>query len=233
MTGSPALNTVLFDLDGTLVDTAPDLAATLNDLLAEQQQPSLPFADIRPHVSHGASALVSLGFRLDSHDSRFEPLRERFLALYQQRLTEQSRLFPGMADLLQALEQRRLNWGVVTNKPARFTEPLLAGLGLLERAACVVSGDSAEQRKPHPQPMLLACRQVGSTAQQCLYVGDAQRDIEAGQRAGMKTLVALFGYLGERDEPTQWQADGMIEEPAEILDWLIDFNNKRTTCLSR
>lgn len=210
----------LFDLDGTLVDTAPDLAATLNVLRTEQGLGALSFDVIRPHVSHGARAMVRVGFGIDEEDPRFAVLRERFLALYRERLTQDSRLFEGMEEVLSMLENRGVKWGVVTNKPGWLTDPLMADLGLTSRAACVISGDSTRNRKPHPEPLLHASALVGVAPEQCLYIGDAQRDIEAGRAAGMKTLVAMFGYLGEDDRPHEWDADGMIDDPLDILDWV-------------
>lgn len=214
------LRCLLFDLDGTLADTAPDLAHALNLLRAEHRMASLPFEAIRPFVSHGATALIKLGFTVTPDTEEFAALRERFLAIYRDCLSVHTRLFPGMADLLDALEGRGLKWGIVTNKPSWLTEPLVADLGLRKRAACVVSGDTTINRKPHPEPMLHACRAAGVTAHECLYVGDARRDIEAGRNAGMRTLVALFGYLGEADDPAEWAADGMIAQPGDILSWL-------------
>ncbi len=212
---------MLFDLDGTLADTAPDLAHALNGVRREQGLAALPFEDIRPVVSHGATALIRLGFELAPEEAAFEALHQRLLEIYHEQLTRHTRLFPGMAEVLEVLEARGLSWGVVTNKPAWLTEPLLAGLGLSKRAGCIVSGDSTANRKPHPEPMLQACRLLGmEQAYNCLYVGDAQRDIEAGRRAGMKTLVALFGYLEHDDRPQDWQADGLIQHPAEILHWV-------------
>jgi phosphoglycolate phosphatase len=216
---NPVLRCLLIDLDGTLVDTAPDLAATLNRLRAEHDLVPLPFATIRPHVSHGARALVRVGFGLGEDDTRFAALRERFLALYQEHLTQDSRLFAGMEELLAALEGRGIRWGIVTNKPAWLTEPLAAALGLTRRAACIVSGDSTPNRKPHPEPLLYASALAGVDPAACLYVGDARRDIEAGRAAGMKTLVALFGYLAEDDRPQDWGADGLINHPLDILPW--------------
>jgi phosphoglycolate phosphatase len=222
MAGAPAaIRTVLFDLDGTLLDTAPDLAAALNAVRTEQGQPPLPFEQIRPVVSHGGIALIELGFGLIRTDPAFEPLRQRLLAIYRDNLAVRTRLFPGMAALLAALEQRGLNWGVVTNKPGWLTDPLLSALGLYTRAACVVSGDTLEQRKPHPAPLLHACALAGSRPEQCVYVGDAQRDIEAGRNAGMHTLVALFGYLQPQDDPHAWAADAAVREPAGILEWIL------------
>ena len=211
---------LFFDLDGTLVDTAPDLAATLNALRAEHGRTPLDFAVIRPHVSHGARAMVRVGFGIGEEDARFAALRERFLALYRERLMVHSRLFTGMEELLAALETRGVKWGIVTNKPAWLTEPLTAGLGLAQRAACIVSGDSTRNRKPHPEPLLHACALAAVAPSHCLYVGDARRDIEAGRAAGMRTLVALFGYLGEDDRPHEWAADGFIDHPLDILPWL-------------
>jgi phosphoglycolate phosphatase len=214
------IRTVLFDLDGTLADTAPDLAYALNALLREQGRAPLPFEVIRPAVSHGATALVKLGFSLDPAEPLFAALRERLLSLYQQHLARETRLFPGMPELLVELERRGLHWGVVTNKPAFLTQPLMAALGLHARAACIVCGDTTANKKPHPEPMLHACRLAGSTAEQCLFVGDAERDIRAGRTAGMATLVALFGYISPEDQPQSWGADGLITEPAAVLPWL-------------
>ncbi|HHH36597.1 MAG TPA: HAD family hydrolase [Gammaproteobacteria bacterium] len=219
-TSTAAVEAVLFDLDGTLADTAPDLAHALNAVRAEQDLSPLPFEAIRPRVSHGATALIRLGFGLSPGDRDFEPLRQRLLAIYRDQLTRHTRLFPGMAGLLDELEGRAIPWGVVTNKPAWLTEPLLAGLGLAERAACIVSGDSTARRKPDPEPMLHASRLLERSPSACLYVGDARRDIEAGRRAGMRTLVALFGYLDADDRPADWQADGLVHHPAEILSWV-------------
>jgi phosphoglycolate phosphatase len=214
------IRTVLLDLDGTLLDTAPDLADALNAVLVEQGRPPLPFEHIRPVVSHGGIALIELGFRLEHSDPAFEPLRQRLLEIYRANLSARTRPFPGMPELLETIEARGLNWGVVTNKPGWLTDPLLQELKLFERAACVVSGDTLDERKPHPAPMLYACEQAGSTPEQCVYVGDAQRDIEAGNNAGMHTLVALFGYIQAEDDPYSWDADAAINSPGELLDWL-------------
>jgi len=217
---SADIRTVLFDLDGTLLDTAPDLAAALNTVLEENQREALPLESIRPAVSHGGIALIKLGFRLDPDDPRFDHLRQRLLEEYRENISRHTTLFPGMATLLHGIEQRGLNWGVVTNKPGWLTDPLLQDLQLYERAACVVSGDTLQERKPHPAPLLHACKLANSTPQQCLYVGDAQRDIEAGRNAGMYTMVALFGYFSKRDKPHSWGATHVIREPGELLAWL-------------
>jgi phosphoglycolate phosphatase len=213
------IRTVLFDLDGTLADTAPDLAHALNLLRAEEGRSALPYDTVRPIVSHGATALVRLGFGAVA-DAELERLRTRFLDHYRANLARHTRLFDGIPELLTELARRGLNWGIVTNKPAFLTEPLVGQLPLPAAPASVVSGDTANNRKPHPEPMLIACAQAGSRPAQCLYVGDAARDIEAGRRAGMKTLVALFGYISRDDRPEQWGADGLIRAPREVLDWL-------------
>ena len=214
------IRTVLFDLDGTLADTAPDLAYALNRLLAEHGKAALPYPAIRLVASHGAAALIELGFDVARTAREFAALRERFLELYGTHLARETRLFPGMAELLDAIAARGINWGIVTNKPAFLTEPLVDQLGLRQDVACVVSGDTTANRKPHPEPMLHACQLAGSRPHECLYIGDAARDIEAGKAAGMKTLVAMFGYIGPQDQPETWGADGLIRAPGDALDWL-------------
>lgn len=217
----PLSRCLLLDLDGTLADTAPDMTGALNALRAEHGLVALDPELVRPSVSHGARMLIRVGFGLLEDDLRFEPLRERFLELYAERVALESRLFPGMAEVLDEVEARGLCWGVVTNKPARFTRPLLAGLGLEARAACIVSGDTTARAKPHPEPLLHAARSLTQAPGSCLYVGDAERDIEAGRKAGMRTLVAAFGYLAATDRPQEWQPDGLVEHPRQILDWLV------------
>lgn len=214
------IRTILFDLDGTLLDTAPDLAAALNTVLEENRQPLLPLESIRRVVSHGGSALIKLGFKLQQDDPRFDPLRQRLLTVYRENISRHTTLFPGMDLLLRDIEQRGLNWGVVTNKPGWLTDPLMKDLQLYHRALCVISGDTLQHCKPHPAPLLHACQLANCRPGQCLYVGDAQRDIEAGRNAGMYTMVALFGYFTDQDQPHDWGATHMIEEPRELLAWL-------------
>lgn len=211
---------VLFDLDGTLLDTAPDMAYALNLLRAEQGRAPLPYEDIRPRVSDGSAGLIRLAFGLEPQAAEFEPLRRRFLDLYQAHLVRATRLFPGMEAVLRRLEETRIAWGVVTNKPAWLTDPLMRALGLWERAACVVSGDTTANRKPHPEPLEHACRLAATRPADCLYVGDARRDIEAGHRAAMHTLIAMFGYVGADTAPESWGADGMVGQPQELLEWI-------------
>ena len=215
-----SIRTVLFDLDGTLLDTAPDLADALNSVLLEKHRDPLPYEEIRGVVSHGGMALIRLGFGIGPSDPDFEPLRQRLLDIYLAHIANRTRPFPGMTELLDELELRGLNWGVVTNKPAWLTDPLLRQLALYDRAACVVSGDTLTERKPHAAPMLHACDQAGSRPAECVYVGDADRDIEAGKNAHMHTLVALFGYFMPDDRPLEWNADGSISHPLELLEWL-------------
>ncbi len=216
----PAIKTVLFDLDGTLADTAPDLAFALNQVLAENGRAPLPFAHIRPAVSHGGLALTRLGFGIEPEHPDFAPLRQRLLDIYRANIARETRLFPGMDELLNHIEENDMNWGVVTNKPVWLTEPLMDALDLRERAGCIVSGDTCNNRKPHPEPILHGCQLAGSEAQHCVYIGDAQRDIEAGRRAGMRTVVALFGYIADNDRPQDWGADVLHQSPAAIQTWL-------------
>ncbi len=211
---------VLFDLDGTLLDTAPDLAAALNRLRRERGAADLPLERIRPTVSHGSPGMLKLGFDLAPDDPGYAELNRRFLDLYREAIAVETVLFPGMAEVLAYLEVNGIRWGVVTNKPGFLTEPLLKALELGSRAACVVSGDTLSRRKPDPEPLLYACEQVGVAPARSLYVGDAERDMLAGNQAGMITLVAGFGYLGSEDRPADWGADGILERPDDLFGWL-------------
>jgi N-acetyl-D-muramate 6-phosphate phosphatase len=214
------IKAVLFDLDGTLIDTAPDLGHALN--LQRSRHGLAPLSDevIRPQASHGARGLLSLGFGIGADDPQFTPLREEFLQLYADNISRHSRPFDGVLDLLDQLENRGVAWGVVTNKPARFTQPLLSILDLAERAACIVSGDTCPQPKPHPCPLLYAAEEAGQKPEQCIYIGDAARDIEAAVAAHMPSLVAMWGYLDQTDQPQTWGAKDLIQTPAQILDYL-------------
>jgi len=211
---------ILFDLDGTLVDTAPDLAFALNTLLEQEGFSALPYDDIRPVASHGSPGLLSLGFGISSDDDNYRPLQERFIQLYRDNIARETTLFDGMDEVLSALEKAKISWGVVTNKPAFLTEPLLDLLNLTHRAACIVSADTTPFSKPHPAPMLHACEIIQHKPEHCLYIGDAKRDIEAGKNANMQTVTALYGYLSDQDDPDSWLADTVINHPRDILQWL-------------
>lgn len=214
------MQAVLFDLDGTLVDTAPDLGYALNLQRARHGLPFLADETIRPYASHGSRGLLEIGFGLFPDHASFESMRAEYLDLYTQVMTRAPVLFPGMADTLNQIEQHGLRWGIVTNKPRRFTVPIVAALQLQQRAAAVISGDDAPQPKPSPQTLLLACERMQIDPQSVLYIGDAERDVQAGNAAGMKTLVALFGYLGAADQPTQWGAHALIDTPLQTLDYI-------------
>lgn len=214
-----ALRAVLFDLDGTLLDTAPDLVRVLNQVRTEQGRDPLPWALARTQVSHGSSGLIRLGFP-DLAGDALEQLRLRLLDLYAAQLAEETRLFDGCQFVLDELAARQMRWGIVTNKPGFLTTPLLQALGLDHLAACVVSGDTLPQRKPHPAPLLHAAAELALHPGACLYVGDAERDVQSARAAGMPVLVARYGYLGPDDQPDSWQADGQIDTPHGIIQWL-------------
>jgi N-acetyl-D-muramate 6-phosphate phosphatase len=211
------VTTVLFDLDGTLVDTAPDLGYALNLQLMKYGKPTLTDADIRPFASHGSRGLLGLGFGLTPEDANFIAMRDEYLDFYESVLTRSPILFDGMRLSLDAIMVKGLSWGVVTNKPGRFTVPLLKSLQLYQEAICVISGDDAPKPKPSPETLLLACKQAKVSPKDCIYIGDAERDIQAGQAAGMKTVVAMYGYIDEADKPLEWGADELIITPRDIL----------------
>ena len=211
---------VLFDLDGTLADTAPDLAAAANRQRADRGLAPMTIEQLRPMASHGARGLIGRALGLAPGDADYEAARLEFLDYYEQALCVQTRLFAGMADTLGQLEAEGRRWGVVTNKARRFTDPLMELLGLHRRAACVVSGDTTPHAKPHPAPLLHALRACGVTAGQGVYVGDDRRDIEAGRAASMRTVIAAYGYLGDTALTDDWGADHSIDSPPALLDWL-------------
>ena len=216
-----AIKGVLFDLDGTLLDTAPDMVGALNTLRAEERLGPVPYAIARPHVSTGAIGLLKLAFPAHA-DQDVRRLHQRYLQIYADRLSTETLPFPGIEKLLVSLERSRLIWGVVTNKPASLTEPLLEALKLLHRCACVVSGDTLLERKPHPKPLLHALAQAGIDSNTAIYVGDASRDIEAGKAAGVTTVAVTYGYILPGDEPSGWGADMVIAHPDELLEYLLN-----------
>lgn len=213
-----ALRAVLFDLDGTLLDTAPDMVAALNTLLAEQLRAPLPYASVRNQVSHGSSRLVKVGFP-DVDTETFAALQKRYLEIYAGALSNETRLFEGMDWVLVDIARRGLRCGIVTNKPSWLTQPLLDQLGLTSRFACVVSGDTVSARKPDAMPMLHAAMLAGVAADSCLYVGDAERDVQAAHAAGMSALVATYGYLRPDEDWQAWGGDGSIRQPIDLLRW--------------
>ncbi len=216
----PPVDAVLLDLDGTLLDTAPDLIGSLNDLRTERELATLAAGELQPVVSHGSAPMIRRGFHLEASDHRFEDLRQRFLALYRDRLARETRAYPGMEEVLATLDARGIPWAVVTNKPGWLARPLLELLGYDRRAACVVTGECVARRKPNPYPIEEACRLMGIPPQRALVLGDAQRDVEAGRRAGCLTLVALFGYIIAEDRVAYWGAHGLLSRPEELFRWI-------------
>ncbi|HEX3396913.1 MAG TPA: HAD-IA family hydrolase [Steroidobacteraceae bacterium] len=213
------LRAVLFDLDGTLLDTAPDMVGALNALRQELQLTPLPYESIRSAVSHGASRVVKAGFPDADPESQLR-LQQRFLEIYRGALSRETRLFPGMDEVLNELTSLRIKSGIVTNKAAWLTEPLLVQLGLRARFACVVSGDTVAERKPHPMPLLHAASLAEVSPGECIYVGDAERDVQAAHAATMPALVANYGYLRADEDSANWGADGYLNQPLDLLDWL-------------
>jgi phosphoglycolate phosphatase len=215
-----AFPVVLFDLDGTLADTAPDLAAAVNRVRADAGLAPMDVVDLRPYASSGARGMLGAGMRVTPDDDRYPALRDAFLGYYEASPVIHSRLFDGVATMLEGLERQGRRHGVVTNKFARYTGPVLRGLGLADKASVVVSGDTTPNPKPHPAPLLHAAEVLGIAPGDCVYVGDDLRDIEAGRAAGMATLVARWGYLGTAGNPDDWPADGWLDQPQDIAGWL-------------
>jgi len=211
---------VLFDLDGTFADTAPDLARALNRVRAEDGLAPLPAAVARPYTSSGARGLLKAGFDISPEDGRYRALRDRFLDFYEKELCVETRLFDGIPELLAKIKVRKLPWGIVTNKGKRFTEPLLRLLSVDHLAGCVVSGDSTAHIKPHPAPLLLAASLLSQKPADCVYIGDDLRDAQAARAAGMRFVAAGWGYHGEGGDPNAWDADAVVAHPRDILDLL-------------
>ncbi len=211
---------VLFDLDGTFADTAPDLAAALNHTRATRGLPPMSLAEIRPQASHGVRGLFKLGFGIEPGHPEYDPLREVFLDYYARNICVHTRLFGDTAALVTEIERRGMPWGIVTNKPHRFTLPLMQALGYAERAACLISGDTCARAKPYPDPLLRACEMMGTAAADCVYLGDDLRDMQAARAAGMPGIIANYGYVGEDASVENWKADGSINAPTELLQYL-------------
>lgn len=213
---------VLFDLDGTLVDTAVDLGNALNLLLKRYNKQPIAHELIWPVASHGSKGLLALGFGISPEDSSFEQLKSEYLDLYESVFTRNPHFLPGIEALLDALDARHVPWGIVTNKPRRFSVDLIKSVKmgehtLFDRAQCLLCGDDAAKPKPSPETLLMASEMMQVKAESCLYLGDAERDVIAGRMAGMKTMVALFGYIAESDHPKEWGADYLIKSPHELL----------------
>lgn len=214
------VSAVLFDLDGTLADSAGDLAGAVNRMRTERGLAPLPVAALRPHASAGARGLLGAGLGITPDDAQYPSARDQFLAYYAAALDHTTELFDGIEALLDALDARAFPWGIVTNKAMRFTQPVVDALGLQQRAAAIVSGDTTAHPKPHPAPLLHAAALLDVAAARCVYVGDDLRDVIAGNAAGMATIVAEYGYLGEEGCADDWPATGWIEAPLRLLDWL-------------
>lgn len=211
---------ILFDLDGTLIDSAPDLAAAAERMRARRGWQPLPLAQYRPHASSGARGMLRIGFGADPDQELYESLRQEFLAEYATGLLNLTAPFDGVELLLDVLTRAGCPWGIVTNKAERFTQPMVAGLPLLGRAGTVICGDTTPYAKPHPEPLLEAARRLGVDPAACIYVGDDERDIVAGRAAGMFTVAACYGYLGSAGTAEHWQADAAIEFPGQLLNLL-------------
>ena len=218
------VSAVFFDLDGTLLDTAPDMVNALNYVLQYEHKTALPYEQVRNTVSHGSAALINLGFGVQQDIIDFTRRQTQFLDYYAENICVDTVLFAGMEQVLQHLEQAGICWGIVTNKPEFLTQPLLAALNLSARACSVISGDSLPQRKPHPEPLYAAANQCGVLAQECIYIGDAQRDIEAANNAEMFSILARYGYITNDEDLATWQANAIVSTPTMILDYLADKN---------
>ncbi len=213
------LDCVLFDLDGTLVDTAPDLIACLNRALIYYDFNTIDLEKLKPCISHGAATMVQIALPHASEKTRSQILKT-LLEDYQHNILRYGGFFEGIEQTLQFIEDKRLKWGIVTNKRSRFTEPLVNALNIVDRAACIISGDTTNNSKPHPEPMLAACSQAQVNPENCVYIGDAQHDIIAGKAVNMKTLAAVYGYLTCEDKPNEWGADALVESPQQIKQWI-------------
>jgi 2-phosphoglycolate phosphatase len=220
------IKAVLFDLDGTLIDTAADIASAINAILISLDRAKLSDAQVRSYAGKGAKGLLELGLQMGTDDPDYELRSNEFLNYYEKYMLETSRLFAGMEQVLEWLDEKKIPWGIVTNKPHRFTVKILEGLLLHHRAACVVSGDSLKNSKPHPEPILHACKLLNVEPSDVLYIGDAEIDIIASHAAGVTSIAALYGYITEGDDPQKWNAHGYINHPSELLEWLSE--NRRS-----
>lgn len=209
--------TVLFDLDGTLLDTAADFVHAANQLSKELGQNPITVEELRPAVSHGLVEIMHTCFKISPDHSQYPILAKKLLMLYEQSICTYTQPFPGILDLLSALEKQNIRWGIVTNRPSHYTALLLEATDFKSRASCIVNGDTTPNPKPHPDPLFYACKQLAVEPQQCIYIGDAERDIQAGKAAGMTTLGVLFGYIPDIPTALQWGADYYVNHADEIL----------------
>ena len=212
---------ILFDLDGTLIDSAPDLGAAADQMRLVRGLPSLPFELYRPLAGAGARGMLGVAFGVDPLDAAYETLREEFFVNYEGCMTQRTVAFDGVPELIEQIQHRNLLWGVVTNKATRFTVPLTRAMPLFASARAIVSGDTTPHAKPHPEPLLEAARRIGVAPEECLYVGDDERDVVAGLAAGMKTVAATYGYLGKKAEVGGWGAHAQINSPMALLQMLV------------
>jgi phosphoglycolate phosphatase len=212
-----SLKAVLLDLDGTLLDTAPDFAAIINSMLVKYDRPTIAYAQFRQSVSDGARGMVQMAFNCDDNDPQFEPLRQEFLTLYARHIADHTQLFPGMAELLQYIEDAGLAWGVVTNKTSAYAVPLMQAMLLSARCAALVCPDHVVHRKPDPEPLQLACKQIGCATGAAIYIGDHRRDIEAGRNAGMSTIACSYGFVHSEDPCENWGAEFIVHDPRQII----------------
>ncbi len=212
-----AVHAVLFDLDGTLIDSAMDLGGAGNDLRERRGLPVLPLADFRPMTGAGARGMLGVALQITPEHAEFEALKDEYLAIYEARMTRLTRVFEDMAPVLDALDAAQLPWGIVTNKHSRFAVPVVDAAGLQHRSRVLVCGDTTPHAKPHPEPLFEAARRLGVDPARCLYVGDDLRDVQAGRAAGMGTVAAAWGYLGQGEPIEAWGADHLINFPAELL----------------
>ncbi|MEL0167546.1 MAG: HAD-IA family hydrolase [Pseudomonadaceae bacterium] len=222
------LHGVLFDLDGTLLDTVDDFMAVIDSMLDDHQRPRVAPELVRAQVSDGSIGMLSVAFATHPGASGFDALREEFLQRYERALSVYTRPFPGIAPLLDWLDAEGLPWGVVTNKLSRFSIPLMEQIGLAERCASLVCPDQVSHGKPHPEPVLKACAEMGAAPQHCVFIGDHLRDIQAGRAAGMETIAALYGYLPPGEDHTAWQATHSVHSAEELQPWLLSRRNLET-----
>lgn len=222
MVSSSKVRAVLFDLDGTLADTSPDLTDTLNELLSQHGKNMLDYELVRNHTSRGSVAMIELGFNQTLEEERRTQLQGEFFRIYENKFCNKTKLFPGVTELLDFLDQASIPWGIVTNKPGKFAEPLVQKLDIAFRATCMVSGDSLTRKKPSPDQLHHAAIMIGIDETDCVYIGDDPRDIQAGKAAKMKTAAAAYGYVQENDDPHSWGADIVLNNALELKDWLFN-----------